>query len=372
MPQIFEQPALEVAFDRERGARVGLTEATAASNLVTSLSSSTFVSPSFWINPSNGVNYFVSVQTPVALIRSIEDVTTTALGTTGLPAPSALPQSPTPASTIGLPPSPTVIGDQSTYLQALSTVTPTRERALINHYSVQPILDVQCSVDGRDLGGVASDIRRAIGSLRADLPKTSSVTIRGQSESMQTSFQSLAVGMVLAAALVYLLLVVLFQSWLDPFIIMVAVPGALVGVLWMLAITRTTLNIESLMGAIMAIGIAASNSILLVSFANDVRVEEGLDPVAAAVEAGRTRLRPVLMTALAMILGMLPMALALGEGGEQNAPLGRAVIGGLVVATGVTLFVVPVVYSLLRTKEPTKHVLDERFARESHGAEGQP
>ncbi len=226
-------------------------------------------------------------------------------------------------------------------------------------------------MDGRDLGGVASDIRAAIGSLKGSLPKTSEVIVRGQSESMRTSFGSLGAGMILAAALVYLLLTVLFQSWLDPFIIMVAVPGALVGVLWMLAITGTTLNIQSLMGAIMSIGIAASNSILLVSFANDVRVEKGLDPISAAVEAGRERLRPVLMTALAMILGMLPMALAMGEGGEQNAPLARAVIGGLVVATAVTLLIVPLVYSLLRTNEPTKHVLDERFARESHGAEGE-
>jgi multidrug efflux pump subunit AcrB len=164
--------------------------------------------------------------------------------------------------------------------------------------------------------------------------------------------------------LVYLLMAVLYQSWIDPFVIMVAVPGALVGVLWMLAVSRTTLNVESLMGSIMAVGVAVSNSILLVNFANDVREHEDIGPLQAALLAGKTRLRPVLMTALAMILGMLPMALAYGEGGEQNAPLGRAVIGGLIVATGVTLFMVPVVYSLLRKKPPTKHLLDRRFAAE--------
>jgi multidrug efflux pump subunit AcrB len=375
IPQVFDQPSLNVDFDRERGARIGLTEQAAANNLVTSLSSSTFVSPSFWVNPENAVNYFVSVQTPLPLIQNVGDITHTALGapwSASDPANGPSPQTPTPSSTMGLPPSPSTsaLGYQAAYLGTLAHVTPSRERALINHYTVQPIVDVQCSVEGRDLGGVASDVQASIDALKSGLPKASTVTIRGQSESMRTSFRSLALGTVLASALVYLIMVVLFQSWLDPFIIMVAVPGALVGVLWMLAITGTTLNIESLMGSIMAIGIAVSNSILLVNFANDVRVEKKLDPVAAAIEAGKTRLRPVLMTALAMVLGMLPMALALGEGGEQNAPLGRAVIGGLLVATFVTLFFVPIVYSLLRKKEPTKHALDQRFAQESHAAEG--
>jgi len=185
---------------------------------------------------------------------------------------------------------------------------------------------------------------------------------------MRTSFGSLGLGLILAVILVYLLMVVLFQSWLDPFIILAAVPGAMVGVLWMLGLTGTTLNVESFMGAIMAVGIAVSNSILLVSYANDVRVSHKMTALQAALEAGQVRLRPVLMTALAMILGMLPMALALGEGGEQNAPLGRAVIGGLLVATFVTLFVVPLIYSVLRRKEPEAHQLDERFLEESKGA----
>ena len=184
---------------------------------------------------------------------------------------------------------------------------------------------------------------------------------------MNQSFRSLLLGLILAIVLVYLLIVVLFQSWMDPFIIMIAVPGALVGMLWMLALTGTTINVESLMGSIMAVGIATSNSILLVSYANDARVEKNISPLEAALEAGKTRLRPVLMTALAMIIGMIPMALALGEAGEQNAPLGRAVIGGLLVATVVTLFIVPVVYSLLRKDFPTRHLLDEKFAAEARG-----
>jgi multidrug efflux pump subunit AcrB len=197
------------------------------------------------------------------------------------------------------------------------------------------------------------------------------ITVRGQNQTMNDSFRSLGLGLVLAIVLVYALMVILFQSWLDPFLIMIAVPGALVGIAWMLAVTGTTINVESLMGSIMAVGIAVSNSILLVSFANDHRIEHEsgapVDATAAALEAGKTRLRPVLMTALAMIIGMVPMALGLGEGGEQNAPLGRAVIGGLLMATAVTLLVVPVAYSVLRRKLPTKHLLETRFQAEKAG-----
>jgi multidrug efflux pump subunit AcrB len=195
------------------------------------------------------------------------------------------------------------------------------------------------------------------------------ITVRGQNEVKTQSFNVFGLGIILAIVLVFLLMVLWFQSWLDPFIIMVAVPGALIGILWMLAITGTTINVVSLMGSIMAIGIAVSNSILLVNFANDIRVEEHLDSYDAALEAGKTRLRPVIMTALAMIIGMIPMALGLGEGGEQNAPLGRAVIGGLIMATFVTLFIVPIAYSLLRKKLPGKHVMEERFEAEERGEE---
>jgi multidrug efflux pump subunit AcrB len=255
----------------------------------------------------------------------------------------------------------------ASYLGAVASLRPSSGLSMINHVSVQRVVDIQASATGRDLGGVTLDIQKAIKSVK-DLPKATRISVRGQSESMFAAFERLGVGLILAIALVYLLLVTLFQSWLDPFIILVAVPGALIGILWMLAATGTTLNVESFMGAIMAVGIATSNSILLVSAANGARVERKLGVVEAAVEAGKTRLRPVLMTALAMLLGMVPMALALGEGGEQNAPLGRAVIGGLVVATVVTLFVVPAVYTLLRKAPPSAHELDEKFAAESRGA----
>ena len=236
----------------------------------------------------------------------------------------------------------------------------------VNHANVQRVVNVTASAEGRDLGGVISDIKRAIKGL-GELPAGMKVSIRGQGEVMQEAFSKLGLGLLISILLVYLLMVVLFQSWLDPFIVMVAVPGALAGILWMLLLTGTTINVESFMGSIMAVGIAASNSILLVSFANEIRLEKGLSPIEAALEAGRTRLRPVLMTALAMIIGMTPAALALGEGGEQNAPLGRAVVGGLLVATVVTLLIVPIVYSLLRTELPTKHLLDERLQAEEEG-----
>jgi multidrug efflux pump subunit AcrB len=227
-------------------------------------------------------------------------------------------------------------------------------------------VNVLGSAEGRDLGAVTGDIQKAIDSL-GKLKPGMKISIRGQGAVMDLAFHQLGLGLCIAILLVYLLMVVLFQSWLDPFIVMVAVPGALCGILWMLFLTGTTINVESFMGAIMAVGIAASNSILLVSFANEVRLEQNMDPLQAALEAGRTRLRPVMMTALAMVIGMTPAALALGEGGEQNAPLGRAVIGGLLMATVVTLLIVPIVYSLLRTELPTKHLLDEQLAKELEG-----
>jgi multidrug efflux pump subunit AcrB len=231
----------------------------------------------------------------------------------------------------------------------------------VNHYNVQPVFDVYANVDQRDLGGVARDIRRIIAGTR--LPRAASITMRGQVETMNTSFERLGFGVLFAILLVYLLMVVNFQSWLDPFIILTALPGAFAGILWMLFATQTTINVPSLMGSIMAIGVATANSILLVTFANDER-HEGKDEIEAALSAGFTRIRPVLMTALAMIIGMLPMSLGLGEGGEQNAPLGRAVIGGLIFATLSTLFFVPIVYSFLRRKPPVNQ--DEQIEHEAH------
>jgi multidrug efflux pump subunit AcrB len=344
--QVLDRPALRVDVDRDRAAQVGVTQHEIADNLLTSLSSSSLVAPSFWLNPKNNVNYVVVVQTPLPKVASVPDL-------------------------MGMPIAPPAAqgGDVAAYLGSVASVRPSQVFGVVNHDSVQRVLDVQCNVDGRDLGSVSHDIQHEINTMTPSLGPGLRMRIRGQSESMRSSFESLALGLVLASVLVYLLLVVLFQSWLDPFIIIFAVPGALAGVVLMLGVTGTTLNVESLMGSIMAVGVAVSNSILLVNFANDVRMDRGLDAHDAALEAGKTRLRPVLMTALAMILGMLPMALGLGEAGEQNAPLGRAVIGGLLVATLVTLFAVPVVYSLLRRKAPRKGELDARFKAETRGDE---
>lgn len=352
--QVLDYPSLQVDVDRTRAAKLGMSERDVANNTLVSLSSSILIAPSFFLNPANNVNYTVAVQIPPGRLNSLDSLHTmpltppsagALLQPSTLPPPSELPQA--PAQT----------------LANLATVYHSVSAENITHYTVQRVLDVEADIEGRDLGSVVKDIEKKMDSLKP-LPPGTRIALRGQNEVMYQSFRSLALGLILAIILVYFLMVVLFQSWIDPFIIMMAVPGALVGILWMLALTGTTINVESLMGSIMAVGIATANSILLVSFANDVRVERGVSPEEAALEAGRTRLRPVLMTALAMIIGMLPMAFAMGEAGEQNAPLGRAVIGGLLFATFATLFVVPVIYSLMRKKLPSKHLLDERFEAE--------
>ena len=242
-------------------------------------------------------------------------------------------------------------GQPAQLLANLATVGRGTEAANINHYNVQPIYDVFASVQGRDLAAVSADVQKIVDAAQPGLPRGSSIKIRGQVESMNSSFAGLAGGLAFAVLLVYLLMVVNFQSWLDPFIILTALPGAVAGILWMLYATGTTISVPALMGAIMCIGVATSNSILMVTFANDQR-REGHDARSAALSAGATRLRPVLMTALAMMIGMLPMSLGLGEGGEQNAPLGRAVIGGLALATVATLFFVPAVFALLHGIKP--------------------
>ena len=351
--QVIDYPALKVDVDRLRAAQAGIAQRDVANNLLVSLSSSGLVAPSYFLNPHNNVNYTVVVKTPLPQLASVDQVMATPL-TTG-----------TPLGNNGAGPGPAAVPEAPTQmLSGIAEVHPGGSPEQINHYTVQRVIDVGANVEGRDLGNVATDIQKKIDAL-GKLPPGVKVTLRGQNQVMNQSFRMLGLGLILAALLVYCLMVVLFQSWLDPFIIMVAVPGALVGILWMLVLTHTTINVESLMGAIMAVGIAVSNSILLVSFANDLRVEkEGVTPLEAALEAGRTRLRPVIMTALAMIIGMIPMALGLGEAGEQNAPLGRAVIGGLGMATVATLFVVPVVYATLRVKLPSKHVMEQKFLSE--------
>jgi multidrug efflux pump subunit AcrB len=237
----------------------------------------------------------------------------------------------------------------------------------VSHYNVQPVFDIYGDADQRDLGGVADDIQKILNGFQKNLPEGTQVVMRGQVQTMQSSFTRLGVGMVFAVLLVYLLMTVNFQSWVDPFIILMALPGALSGILWMLFLSQTTLNVPSLMGTIMTIGVATANSILLVNFANDERAD-GKTAFEAALSAGATRIRPVIMTATAMIIGMTPMALALGEGGEQNAPLGRAVIGGLIIATFSTLFFVPIMYTFLRKAQPED--MDRIIDEEAH--EGLP
>jgi multidrug efflux pump subunit AcrB len=351
--QVLNYPTLQVDVDRLRAAKLNVAQRDVANNVLTSLSSSVLVSPNFFLNPQNNVNYSVAVQTPIEQLNSVSDLLHTPVLRPDRGAdPAALPAAPV------------------TRLADLASVSPRSTLESVNHYTVQREIDIAANIDGRDLGAVAADIQKAIADVSKGLPITTKILILGQNEVMQSSFKSLALGMVLAVILVYALLVVLFQSWVDPFIIMMAVPGALMGILWMLALSQTTINVESLMGAIMSIGISVSNSILVVSFANDLRAREEVGPLRAVTEAGRIRLRPVLMTALAMIIGMVPMALGLGEAGEQNAPLGRAVIGGLIVATISTLFIVPIFYTLLRRRPPSLHSLDTRFAAEAAGTSG--
>jgi len=339
--QLVHGPDLRVNVDRTRAEQIGLTQNNVAQDMLISLSSTAQVAPNYWLNFQNGVNYQVAVQTPQYKINTLQDLENTPIVAPNLPRPELL-------------------GN-------LATIERRESPVIVNHYNVQPVFDVLANVQGRDLGGVADQIAKVVDSFKSKLPRGTFLSVRGQVESMNSSFAGLGAGLIFAIVLVYFLMVVNFQSWTDPFIIIMALPGALCGIIWMLFLTGTTLNVPSLMGAIMAIGVATANSILVVTFANDERcAHENKNAFDAAVAAGFTRLRPVMMTALAMIIGMLPMSLGLGEGGEQNAPLGRAVIGGLLVATVTTLFFVPVVYSLLRKKKFTCDE-DEEFARQEHG-----
>jgi multidrug efflux pump subunit AcrB len=318
--QVIDVPEIRFNVDRTRAGQLGLTQKDVASSVLVSLSSSSQTAPNYWINPQTDVDYPIQVQTPFYRV----DTTSSLLNT------------------------PLRAGSGS--MQLLANVARLQRgttASVINHYNVQPLYDIYANVQDRDLGSLASDVNRLLDEFRPKLPKGSFFETRGQVETMRTSFIGLSVGLLFAIMLVYFLMVVNYQSWLDPFIILMALPGALGGILLSLFLTQTTINVPSLMGAIMSIGVATANSILLVNFANDLR-REGENARTAALQAGFTRLRPVLMTALAMIVGMLPMAIGWGEGGEQNAPLGRAVVGGLVMATVATLFFVPVVYSVLR------------------------
>ncbi|MCL9848028.1 efflux RND transporter permease subunit (plasmid) [Ralstonia solanacearum P673] len=321
--QRFDQPTLAVDMDRTRLQQVGLQGRDVAQNLLVSLSSSFQTSPTFWLNPVNGVVYQVAVQSPQYRVDSLDALLRTPVAGAGGGATQ--------------PGGPQLLGN-------LVQVRPAVQPQVVSHYDITPVVDVYAAVQGRDLGAVAKEVQKAIDEIRPRLPRGAQVTVRGQVRTMESSFVGLGVGLVMAIVLVYLLIVVNFQSWIDPLIIVTALPAALAGIAWMLFVTGTTLSVPSLTGAIMTMGVATANSILLISFARE-RLHEGIAPMQAALEAGATRLRPVLMTALAMIIGMVPMALGLGEGAEQNAPLGRAVIGGLLFATVSTLFFVPVVFA---------------------------
>jgi len=318
--QPFDQPQLHLTADRVREGQVGLTQREVASSLLISLSGSGQTTPTFWMNPRTGVSYSVTIRTPEHRLESLQDLS-------------------------GIP----ITGAGSARPHLLGSFVSMRRgegMAVVSHYNVQPVIDIFGSVQGRDLGGVARDVTRVLDQAKKALPRGSQLIVRGQIETMSSAFTGLLAGLALAILLVYLLIVVNFQSWLDPFIIISALPAALAGIVWMLFLSHTAISVPALTGAIMSVGVATANSILVVSFAKD-EIGRGVGAVDAAVNAGFTRFRPVLMTALAMIVGMLPMALGLGEGGEQNAPLGRAVMGGLTLATIATLFFVPAVFGLL-------------------------
>ena len=363
--QLLDYPTLQIDVDRLRAAQLGVVQKDISNNLLVSLSSSSLVAPSYFLNPLNNVNYFVAVREPMEAVTDVQKLMALPVSQPVVQPVTTLNSQFTPTSFTAMPNAPV------TRMSDVATVRPRNSVASINHYSVQRVLDVAANVDGRDLGGVSADVRKAIAEISKGMSLATHIDLRGQPEVMDTSFSNLAQGLIISIILVYALLVVLFQSWIDPFIIMMAVPGALIGIIWMLVLTGTTINVESLMGTIMTVGISVSNSILVVSFANDVRARHELTAFEAVIAAGQTRLRPIMMTALAMILGMIPMAIGAGEAGEQNAPLGRAVIGGLVAATVATLVIVPVFYTLLRRKPPRLHVLDSQFAAEAAGAQTQ-
>ncbi len=338
--QQIADPTLDVNVDRLKSRQIGLTQQDVAQSMLISLTGTGQTAPNEWLNPQNGVNYQVVVQTPQYRVDSMQ-----ALARTPVTTPA---------------------GNASQLLGNVANFERDATPVIINHYNIQPVYDVYADTDQRDLGGVASQIRKIMHDEENNLPTGTTLALRGDVQTMSESFTRLGLGIVFAIILVYLLTAVNFQSWLDPFIILMALPVAFAGVLWMLFLTGTTFNVPSLMGAIMTIGVATANSILIIVFANDERAT-GKDSTEAAISASLTRLRPVCMTALAMIIGMMPIALALGEGGEQNAPLGRAVIGGLLLATFGTLFVVPIMYPWLSTEAPRNY--DEEIEKAYHEGE---
>ena len=334
--QRLDQPSLKLDMDRTRLQQLGISAANVGQNVLISLSGSSQTAPAFWLNPQNGVVYSIAVQTPQYRFDTLDALLNMPVGAAGAG---------------------TGVGASAGNTQLLGNLVETtaaRQPAIASRYNILPAIDVYVSVHGTDLASVAAKVGAEIDKIRPKLPRGSQVVMRGQVETMQSSFIGLGVGLAMAIVLVYLLVVITFQSWIDAAIIITALPAALAGIAWMLFITGTTLSVPALTGAIMTMGVATANSILLVSFARE-RLAAGVPPLPAALEAGATRIRPVLMTALAMIIGMIPMALGIGEGAEQNAPLGRAVIGGLLFATVSTLLFVPVVYAAVHRRLAQRH-----------------
>lgn len=348
--QRLDGPALDMQMDRTRLQQFGLSAANVGQNVLIALSGSSQTTPAFWLNPQNGVVYNVAVQSPQYRVDSLDALLNIPVGAGGAG-----------AAATGAPANTQLLGN-------LVEVKPARQQAISSRYNILPAIDIYVSVQGTDLASVAGKVEKLVAEMRSKLPRGSQIVIRGQVQTMQSSFIGLGVGLAMAIVLVYLLVVVNFQSWIDAAIIIAALPAALAGIAWMLFITGTTLSVPALTGAIMTMGVATANSILIVSFARQRR-EEGATPLAAALESGATRIRPVLMTALAMIIGMIPMALGLGEGAEQNAPLGRAVIGGLIFATVSTLFFVPVVFAGVHQRLARRQ---ETRRQHGHGPADQP
>jgi multidrug efflux pump subunit AcrB len=326
--QSLSAPGFDVDVDRTRAQYVGVTERDVTNSLVVNLAGSSQVAPTFWLNPVTGVSYSIVMQTPQYKIDSLAQL-------------DSLPI--------------TAAGAQSQTLGALADIKRVVGSAVVSQYDIEPVIQIYATTQGRDLGAVAAEVQQVINETAKDVPKGSRVVLLGQVRTMNDAFSGLLFGLLGAVVLIYLLIVVNFQSWGDPYVIITALPAALAGIVWMLFATGTTLSVPALTGAIMCMGVATANSVLVISFARERLAELG-DPIEAAIQAGFVRFRPVLMTALAMIIGMAPMALALGEGGEQNAPLGRAVVGGLVFATVATLMFVPVVFSIVHRRDRTAHI----------------
>jgi multidrug efflux pump subunit AcrB len=321
-------PQLHITVDRSKAIGQGLTDQSVANAVLLGLSGSSQVQPEFWLDPTVGVQYSINVRAPETAMDSVQQLKAMTIS----------------VSQPGM--------DNAQILENVAQISRINVPPVVSHYNIKPVIDVFGNVDGRDLGGVLTDLQPLVEKVKKDLPRGSSIMVRGQAETMHSSYAGLGVGLVGAMVLIYFLLVVNFQSWLDPFIIITALPGALAGVVWGLWLSQTTLSVPALMGAIMSLGVATANSVLVVTFARE-NLRRGLTPIQAALEAGAGRIRPILMTALAMVIGMLPLSLGLGEGGEQNAPLGRAVIGGLIFATVATLFFVPVIFSFMHRQTPT-------------------